>query len=79
MTKFFSKDIADNVGYGIATEIAAVAADLQTDLQRMAAVRQAQGMLSFEEQEAIEKAEFRKMHEEGIKLDPDVVAWAFED
>jgi hypothetical protein len=39
MTKFFSKDLADNVGYGIATEVAAVAANLQTYLQRTAAVQ----------------------------------------
>jgi hypothetical protein len=46
MTKFFSKDLADNVGYGIATEIAAISVELQTDLARMAAVRKAQGLLS---------------------------------
>lgn len=35
MTQFFSKGLAENVGYGIATEIATVAADLQTDSMRM--------------------------------------------
>jgi hypothetical protein len=78
MTKFFSKDLADNVGYGIATEIAAISVELQTDLARMAAVRKAQGLLSFEQPEAADKAEVRQMIEEGYKLDPDVVTWASE-
>ncbi|WP_171910199.1 hypothetical protein [Paraburkholderia fungorum] len=35
MTQFFSNGVAESVGYGIATEIATVAADLQTDSKRM--------------------------------------------
>jgi hypothetical protein len=79
MTKFFSKDLADNVGIDIATHIAATVADLHTDLARMAAVRKAQGRPSFEEEEAACKAEFRQMIAEGHELDPDVAAWALED
>jgi hypothetical protein len=79
MTKFFSKDLADNVGFGIATDIAATSADLHIDLARMAAVRKAQGRPTFEEEEATDKAEFRQMIAEGHELDPDVAAWALED
>jgi hypothetical protein len=79
MTKFFSQDLAGNVGYGIATEIAAVSSELHTDLQRLAAVRKARGLPTFDEQEAADKVEFRQMIVEGVEFDPDVVAWALED
>ncbi|MFM0302424.1 hypothetical protein PQQ99_20100 [Paraburkholderia sediminicola] len=81
MDKFFSKDLADQIGYGTAIQVAAASSELQTDLARMAAIRKAQGKPSFAEEEAADKAEFRRMIEagEGDDLDPDVRAWALED
>ena len=78
MTQFSFKALADDVGYGIATDVIATSTDLQTDLDRMAAIRKTQGLPSFDEQEAADKAEFREMIAEGFELDPELVAWAQE-
>lgn len=79
MTKFFSKDLADQVGYLEAVQVAAIATDLQSALQRSAAIRKTRGLLSFEEQEAADKAEFLQMRAEGHRFNPDLEAWLNED
>jgi hypothetical protein len=76
MTKFFDKKIADEIGNGAATHLAAMAADLQADLERMAAMRKAEGRPTFEEEEAADRAETLAMMAEGYRFDPDVEAWA---
>lgn len=43
MTRFFDKDLADHVSYGIATHAAAVATELHADIERMNAMRKAEG------------------------------------
>jgi hypothetical protein len=79
MTKFFDKKLANEIGYGAATEIAGLASQLDADLAAMAAVRKAQGRPTFEEEEAQSRAEFLEMVKEGERFDPDVEAWARGD
>ncbi|KHK58128.1 hypothetical protein PI86_10965 [Burkholderia sp. A9] len=75
MTRFFDKDLADDVGYGIATHVAAVATELHADMERMNAMRKAEGRPSIEEEEEPMWAEFAELLAEGCELAPDVVAW----
>lgn len=79
MTKTFSKELADQTGYGVATEISAMAADALADIELMKRMRKAEGRPSLDELEAADKAEFREMIADGYDLDPDVVAWALDD
>jgi hypothetical protein len=52
MTKTFSKELADEIGYANATCIAAIASELVTDLVRSNATRKAQGLQTIEQEEA---------------------------
>lgn len=76
MTKFFDKELADAIGYGAATHVAALASDLQADIDRMNAMRKAEGRPTIEEEEEAEKAWFREQMEAGERFDPDVESWA---
>lgn len=51
MTKTFSKDLADEIGYVNAAYIAAIASDLEMDLARSNATRKARGLPTIEEEE----------------------------
>lgn len=79
MNKFFSKELADKIGYGIAVQLSAIATDLRAELNRMAADRKARGLPTFEQQEAADEAEFRRMMAEGHRFDLDVEQWTLKD
>jgi hypothetical protein len=76
MTKYFDNTLADEIGYGAATQIAAVAQELHTFIETANAVRKAAGRPTIEEEEDQSRAEFREMMDEGHRFDPDVEAWA---
>jgi hypothetical protein len=79
MNKFFSKDLADKISYGIAIQLSAIATDFRAELNRMAADRKARGLPTFEQQEAADEAEFRRMMAEGHRFDLAVEEWVLRD
>ncbi|WP_345816164.1 hypothetical protein AAGS40_18170 [Paraburkholderia sp. PREW-6R] len=56
MMKFFDKALADEIGYGAATLVAAAAQELYTLHVEANAMRRAAGLPSFEEEEEAEQA-----------------------
>ncbi|MBN3777421.1 hypothetical protein G3O06_07635 [Burkholderia sp. Ac-20345] len=68
--------MADEIGYGNATAIAAIAADTHIDIARMNAMRKAKGRPTIEEEEESDRAWFRERMAAGKRFDPDVEAWA---
>lgn len=79
MNKFFSKELADKIGYGVAIQLSAIAADFQSELNRMAATSKAHGFPTFEHDEAADEAEFRRMMAEGHRFDLDVEEWVLKE